>query len=374
VLIWQRGGCSGSIARIVRREIRDHIRGNPVARRSRYPLGQRLLRLLLAPRSFASFILAYLLLDLAAVDAEGISRLLDARWLPRWSGNGVVAAHALLSNVPSFLVTVQVGVLGVISLALALITLIANRDDGQADIQVYYHESMFFEISASCIALLAVLCVQFLWPLQFLYHLLGGGSSSLFFKIVLLCVHISWLCVNLAGLAYFIEVTFRFVQRGSRETMRERYTANVALPAMMRRHLWRRVYAMAGDELLGSDYGARPRQLPCAHMGHVYEHAIVEVRRTVRGGVEIADVRTSLLRWALTRWTQRCMEVDPAIAARAAAGNGDLGPLLFFPPRKGLRVTGEVILCQRRGGVPLTFWELRAIRFAFRFKKWSDDA
>ena len=138
-----------------------------------------------------------------------------------------------------------------ISLALALITIIAQREGSSTDINVYYHEFFAFDVVASCIALVAVLCIQLLWPSHLILHRLGFGTDLQVFKFGLLGVHLLWLVLNLAGLAHFIATTFGFVQQSERERLRERYTANVVLPRDMAERLRQQLYRMARNELIG---------------------------------------------------------------------------------------------------------------------------
>jgi hypothetical protein len=147
----------------VRREVRQHMRENAAARRSRYPLIQSVLRNVLSTSSFVRFAIAYLLLDGLVVATEVFSAHAVPTWLPHWTsqaGPPSVDIKGLITNVSSYLISTQVGVLGVVSIALALVTLIAQRDASSTDVQVYYHESLSFEIVASSVALLAVLCAQ----------------------------------------------------------------------------------------------------------------------------------------------------------------------------------------------------------------------
>lgn len=153
----------------------------------------------------------------------------------------------MLLNVSSYLLGAQVGVLGVLSLALALVTLIAQRESSSTDVKVYYHESLAFEIVASCVALMAVLCAQLLWPAQFLLHRLGFGTELLVFKFGLLGIHIGWLLLNLVGLAHFIATTFGFVQQSAREALRERYTVNIVQGREMTSRLRHQLYWLGGD-------------------------------------------------------------------------------------------------------------------------------
>jgi hypothetical protein len=103
------------------------------------------------------------MLNLAFVTAEILTALFVPEILPKWTAwvNGQTPdTKALILNVSSYLIGVQVGSLGIISLALALVTLIAQNEGASTDVQLYYHESQATEVVGSCIALLVILCIQ----------------------------------------------------------------------------------------------------------------------------------------------------------------------------------------------------------------------
>lgn len=203
----------------------------------------------------------------------------------------------MLLNVSSYLLGAQVGVLGVLSLALALVTLIAQRESSSTDVKVYYHESLAFEIVASCVALMAVLCAQLLWPAQFLLHRLGFGTELLVFKFGLLGIHIGWLLLNLVGLAHFIATTFGFVQQSAREALRERYTVNIVQGREMTSRLRHQLYGLAAIELVG--YDADERGLPSAMFGSdLGDPHTIEIHTTLKRPAALHDVRMIWVGWA----------------------------------------------------------------------------
>ena len=127
---WGKGGWTGSVNRWVRREVREQLRDNPAARRARYNLGHRTFRRFFSIGTFGRFVGIYLLIDLLFVAAEALSTSLVLSGLPSWTASGsppAIDIKALLLNASSYLISAQVGLLGVISLALALVTLIAQR-------------------------------------------------------------------------------------------------------------------------------------------------------------------------------------------------------------------------------------------------------
>src|SRR5260370_38480059 len=126
---WQRGGWSGRLNRWVRREVREQLRDNLVARRARYGLVHRAFRHFFSIRTFGKFVGLYLIVDLAFLAVETLTVRYAPGWLPLWTASGSAPnpdIKSLVLNVSSYLVSTQVGILGGISLALALVTLIVR--------------------------------------------------------------------------------------------------------------------------------------------------------------------------------------------------------------------------------------------------------
>lgn len=361
---WKRGGWTGSLNGWVRREIREHFRENPIARRARYSFGLRILHRLFDNASFLWCVALYTLFVLMIGLAEVGVAAYAPRWVPGWSGTEI---KQFLTNVTSYLISAQVSALGVVSIAIGLVTIIAQRENASTDVQVYYHESLSFGLVASSIGLLTVLCAQLLWPVQFVVHLLGYGTALLFFKALLTTVHLGWMLLNLTGLAHFVGTTLAFVQQKARERQRERYTANVVVPVEMWTRLRESLFLMAGPEFVKE---ACPRAdssapEPTVYLGIDFSGAgAIEIPLKPRKGVVLADVRVELVRWAVCRWLKRSM------AERNEQVRGlTQEPMLLFPPRLDEAPQQEKGLCRRRGGVPLTRAEHLAIRYAFKFRR-----
>jgi hypothetical protein len=123
--------------------------------------------------------------------------------LPGWTPPEIKSP---LKDIASYLIAAQVGILGIVSVAIGIVTLISRRDDRSStntDVRLYYMESLAYEVVLSGAALLIVLCVQLLWPTQFFTHLVHFGGADLVFKTVLTAFHLSWLLLNLAVFAQF---------------------------------------------------------------------------------------------------------------------------------------------------------------------------
>lgn len=365
---WKRGGWTGSLNGWVRREIQEHTRLNPVARRTRYSFGMRALHRIFDSGSFWWFVATYALVCVATGLAEISAAAYVPHWIPPWSGN---ETKQFLTNVTGFLITAQVSSLGVVSIAIGLITIIAQRENAATDVKVYYHESLAFGLVASSIALLAVLCIQLLWPIQFATHWLGYGTELLFFKVLLTAAHLAWIILNLAGLAHFVATTLAFVQQKAREGLRERYSTNVMLPFDMRRRLREHLFLGAGPQFVSKAWTSSPvRQNPVVYLGTDFNRAgEVEVPVTHPSKV-LEDVRMRWIEWVVCRWLGRC--ANAPVQARQGGGLAH-DTLLLFPAKLDVSTEQDLGLCRRRGGVPLTRLEKFVIRWAFKYRRKRDE-
>ncbi len=360
---WKLGGRTGSLRKRVRYEVRNHIRSNPVARNERYHIGLKTLRKFLGERSFGSFITIYIFIDLAVGLGEAIlsvfCNVLPQPWTPTLQFQ---RAAATIQDVSGSLLTVQIGMLGVVSLALALVTLIAQNDNSSMDVRVYYHEALAFELVASGIALLVVMCVQLFWPVQAILQQLGLEVGSPVFKASLLGVHFFWLIFNLCGTAHFIATTLGFVQQSEREKIRRRYTVNFVLPRDLTNRLRDHFYTHEMPSLLlpGSTcsvfFG-----IPNPSQGEV------ELNKRVLHPISLYDVRVIWVKWVLLRWEKRCSE-------NPNTSTGFIGPTVWFTPVMGRTISENIDWCQRSGGVPFNKIELFVLKHSFRFKRVSKHA
>lgn len=353
---WRKGGWSGSIRAHARRMAHAQLAESRSLHRIRYGFGQQMARRLFSIRTFGGFIGLYVLINLIFGMIEIASTHLAPSWLPVMvPGNPDLAieVEALMLDVSSYLLGAQIGLLGVISLSLTLVTLIAQKEGSSTDIQLYYHESMALELVASCVALAVVLCVQFVWPLQLLLHHIGLGAGVQLFKLVLFSLHLFWLLVNLCVAAYFILTTFRFVQQSAREKFRDRYTAYVILPRDLERYLCTQLYTSGGQNVPGLSFGITPPQAAIAEEEHRFSHPVT-----------IHDVRMRWVHWVARRWWTRSLKASPQIQNLPENAR----PRLCFVPSMDEQLNGVVAWCRRVGGEPLTALERIVLRRAFRFR------
>ena len=372
---WSLGGWTGSVNKWVRREVRTHFRENSIARRSRYRFVHRFLRFFFSIGTFGRFVGLYVVLDMAIVLTEGAMSAFTPDLLLNWvEPSSAPILKEFLRNVASYLITAQVGVLGVISIALALVTLIAQRESSSTDVKVYYHESFAFEVVASSIALLAVLCAQLFWPAQTILLWLGLDFELPVFEAGLLGFHLAWLLVNLAGLAHFISTTFGFVQQSERESLRQRYTANVVQPLVMIQRLRAQLYAQANSELDGGTEDPQERK-PNASFGFDFGTPYdTELTSVFSRPTALYDVRMNWVRWVLRRWAARCSDAATNDSGSGHDGFARQSPNLCFTPNMDRPLSGKVAWCRRRGGVPLSWIEKFVLRRAFSFRRTGEDA
>jgi hypothetical protein len=356
---WNQGGTTGSIRRWVRREVRRHRVENTALTKARYSYGLRLLRRLLGERSFLNFLLLYAAFDIAAVAVEMATSTFGMNLFPLWSVT-TLELKGLLKDATSYFISAQVGVLGVVSIAVGLVTLIAQRDNSPNDVQIYYRESLAHEVVASSIALLLVLSVQILWPAQFSLHRMGGGDSNAIFKIGLTSLHLSWLTMNLFAMAHFVTASLRFVQPGERQTIRKQYSANHVIPQDMTDRLRSAIYSNGSEGLFSGD--DRSPQ-PMIFFGHELAGVgSTEIEDSFEKPVLLYDVRMRLLRWVLSRWWQRCCRLG-------MMGTPTRKPAVIFKPSFTQKLRGNSAWFRREGGTPFSSFERFLVRRSFRFRR-----
>ncbi|WP_242165231.1 hypothetical protein [Lysobacter sp. M15] len=367
----------GSLNRCAHGIVRGHLRANAAANAVKRSALHRWLRGAFTARTFWRFLGVYFVLTLVLITVEyGVAHV-PAGAIPDWVpvSRFPPDAKSIVLNVSGFMIAAQVGALGVISIALALVTIIAQRDSFSTDVQVYYHESMAFEVVASCLALLVVFCLQLLWPLQYLLHYFVDSRDALLFKLILLGVHTFWLIFNLAALAHFARTTLRFVQQSSRQMMRKQYTASVSAPREMHQRIRQQVYEAGG--LILSESMHRPREGESPHyvafgIGFFDGSGVTEINSRFRRKTALHDVRMAWVLWVARRWAKRWEGLQQAQGAEPPATRWHY-PRLTFALELDRPLLGSAHWCVRSGGDPLRPIERFVLRCAFRFGAVKDE-
>jgi hypothetical protein len=350
----------------VKHELRNLLRENSTLREARYPLPRRLLGRLLVNRSIGQFLVAYALILLTALVIEWAGNRYFPEWLPGYYGSG---ARDFLKDVASYLIAAQIGILAIVSVAVAVVTLLSERNDGSAvntDIRLYYFESYSYELAISGVALLIVLTLQLFWPLQHLLHMAGLGGRDYAFKLAMTGLHALWFTFNLFLFLQFITTTLRFVEPSTRERLRERYSANEIIPRDVERRLMRALYYSAPTQTFGKDVLSEGPNIAFGYSLGLGDAPTPEVVTIFRGTRQLYDVRLGPLEWVLRRWHGR-IRSSPRQRQRFGepSWNGQLSITANFDD--GLSGRREWVL--RRDGVPLGSFEKWVIRRCFRFAR-----
>jgi hypothetical protein len=362
-------GSFGSLRAQVKREMRDLSRDNPTLRRSRYSVLRRVLRASIVDRSMGRFLGLYLIALLLALVCEwGLNRYAPSL-LPGYIGG---APRDFLKDVGSYLIAAQIGILAIVSVAVGVVTLLSDRQNGSSvntDIRLYYVESYSYELAASGIALLVVLTLQLFWPLQHILHVLGFGGRDYSFKLALAALHALWFTFNLTLFLQFITTTLRFVEPSSREILRERYSANEVIPQDAEKRLMRALYYMAPSQMFGKQALSEGPNIAFGHGMGLGDSRVSEVTTTFSGPTRLVDVRLKPLRWVLRRWQSRLRK--RATPSRQRFGEPRWNAQLTIQPNFDEVLDRRCELVLRQDGVPLTRFEKWIIRRCFHFKRVS---
>jgi hypothetical protein len=359
-------GLFGSLRGQVKHDIRDLARDNRTLRQARYSVPRRWLGSLIVNRSITQFLALYALVLLVALLCEWAGNRYAPSLLPGYVGQ---APRDFLKDIGSYLIAAQIGILAIVSVAVGVVTLLSERNDGSSvntDIRLYYVESYSYELAISGIALLVVLTFQLFWPSQHVLHVLGLGGRDYSFKLALASLHALWFTFNLFLFLQFIMTTLRFVEPSTRERLRERFSANEVIPRDARRRIMRALYYTAPQQMFGKDALSEGPNIGFGHGLGLGDAPAPEITTVFSHPMRLVDVRLKPLRWVLRRW-QRRVRKGPRNRERYGqpAWNGQLTISANFDEVYDGRL--EWVL--RREGVALTVLEKWIIRRCFRFKR-----
>lgn len=357
-------GLWGSLSADVELIIRNLQRDNVTLRRSRYPFSRRLLGITIVGRTVSQYLCIYLGLLIAALSAQwALGKYLSCDFFP----DSDLLDPGFIKDVTSYLLAGQIGVLAIVSVAIAVVTLLSDSSDGAAvntNVRLYYVESYAYELTIGGVALLLVLSFQFFWPLQRIAAIRQLGGPDGWVRLILTLLHTGWFCVNLHLFLQFLVTTLRFVEPSTREKLRERYTANEILPRDAKIRLKRAMYNELSKQLFGVDVMSTGPQVMFGHPGLTSEQIAVELKETFRTPTRLVDVRTRPLRWAISRWRKRAARklttLEPSRQPRWTH-------YLALPSNFDGVYDGVCDIILRRGDVALTALEKWVIRRSLKF-------
>jgi hypothetical protein len=359
-------GLLGSLRAQIRHDIRSLSRDNRTLRQARYSAPRRLLGGLIVNRTISQFLVLYALVLLVVLLSEWAGNRYFHSLLPGYTGQ---APRDFLKDIGSYLIAAQIGILAIVSVAVAVVTLLSERNDGSSvntDIRLYYVESYSYELAISGVALLVVLTLQLFWPSQHILHVLGLGGRDYTFKLALASLHALWFTFNLFLFLQFITTTLRFVEPSTRERLRERYSANEVIPRDAGKRIMRALYYTAPQQMFGKDVLSEGPSIGFGHSLGLGDASTPEITTVFSRPMRLVDVRLKPLQWVLRRWQHR---VRKAPRSRPRFGQPAWNGQLTISANFDEIYDGRSDWVQRRGGVPLTGPERWIIKRCFRFKR-----
>jgi hypothetical protein len=361
---WPKSGLRGSLRSRANAEVREQLRTNDALQRNRYSLGVRLLARWLGGHSIGWFLLRYGIIAIAIVALEIAVARYAPTFLPDWAAPRD-SLWGFIKDADSYFLATQVTLIGLIfPIAVGMVTLIIQRQQASnttAHIQIYYSESLAYGVGASGIGLTIILVVQTIWPLQFVIHRLGLGTSNLIFKIALVGIHCIWLVLNGAAIWHFLAASLDFVQPERRAALRKRYSTRIAIPLSLYDDLMRTFYHNAAGELLPQ---VSKEEGPLIFLGYgKILDGQPEVQRDVWPSSRLSDVWMRPLSVALSLWWRRTVKRD------LHKMRGPQRVSVAFERSILADAHGTVTLARRRGGAPFTAFERWLIRGSFRYER-----
>jgi len=342
-------------------DVLELIRENPTLRRARYGLARRLLRRWIVDRPLRALLAAYGVLMGGLVLIEWAA----SRFVPSLLHGDANADF--LKDTAGFLLATQVGILVVLTVAISVVTLLAQKDDGSAvntDVRLYYFESYAYELGTSSIMLSVVLVVQLFWPIQPVVTVIAGARSVANFMVSATIIHAAWLILNLCLFLRFINTTLRFVEPQSRAGMRKRYSANEIIPRDVTRRLLSSYYGNLPVYIFDTDEAQKGPLISFGMPLMSDQRPAIEISRSFKAPSRLVDVWLLPLGLALRPWQQRTKEQsNPGNRLLQSVWHGHLAFLTDFASVHEEK--SELVV--RVGGVPLTRLERVLIGASFRF-------
>lgn len=356
-----------SLRRRINGELADLRRRNAVLRAARYAWPVRLLRFLAGDRGLGRYLFDYLALALVLAAGQlALARLQPGILPPTLDPD----AAGTLKDIGSYLLGGQLTVLGVVAVAVSVVTLLAQRTEGasaRTEIRLYYVESFAYELATGGVALAIVLALQLFWPLQVALTVIFGDADLVASETLLTVVHTVWLAVNLALFFQFLMTTLRFVEPSARMRLREQYAASAVLPHDVHRRLLPHLYVQLADPILGKASAATGPHLSVGFARRSFPDAIPQVTRRFRRSMQLVDIWERPLAWAMRSWAARVRRREAPQSQPLMSGRS-YGNRVVISAFAGETFKHDRPLVLVTGPIALSWWERRLIAFSLRFR------
>jgi hypothetical protein len=361
-------GFFGSLRAHVRFEVNDLARRNKTLRQVRSGLLRRSLIAVVRGIRLYELIALYVSVDVICAAAEWWVTTKLPRLLPDW---GTFDLHQFLKDADSYLIAGQVGILGIVAVAVGIVTLLSQRDDrssATSDVRLYYSESLAYEVVTSGVALLVVLFVQLFWPLQFALRLIQGRGQDPTFELILTVLHALWMVANVLLFYQFMRTTLSFVEPDARIRMRDRYTADTALPRDIAKRLLQAFYMSAPQAIFGKETLSEGPSIQFGFGRYFVAQGATEIETRFAKPSRLADVRMRLLSVALGSWRRRVRNANKA-AKPSPMGARKWDGEVIIPISFDSYLDGPTAWVLREGEVALSWWERQLVKRSFRFAR-----
>jgi hypothetical protein len=343
-------------------DVRDLVSGNATLKAARYSWPVRHFRKWITGTSLGGWLATYVAAAIIVMCMEALMK----HYIPAWT---VLPSNTpdsdLFRDIAGYFITAQVGLLAVLTVAVSVVTLLSEKDEGvsqNTDVRLYYVQSYTGEVSTSGVALLIVLVVQVFWPLLNIIHSIFPAVDEQSTERALTASHGVWLVLNLALFLRFIRTTLDFVVAGNRAQMRKRYVATEIVPASVFARLFA-VYLQAIPTQILGKLAVDDGPYVTAGTGLIEpEQSSTVLQVEIAAPAVVSDVFLRPLGWVIRRWYRRSLEP-------AGTGHQRRRTIhLALPMATGATFTGRTDLLLQNGGAPITRLEQWLVRRSFRLK------
>lgn len=356
----------GSIRKTARAEVRRLQAQNSTLRDARNPLWLRILGPLTTNRSLfrllAGFGLVWSLLVFAGLF---LTFDMPAQLAPLAEDFGRTDT---VRNLLSYMLGAQATMVGLIfPLALGMVTLIVQRDEGaatNADVQLYYDQSLAYAVGTSGITLAIALVIALFGPEATVLDLAGRAAVAWSISAAVLIILGIWLLVNMLVTWQFLILSLSFINPKYRAAARRRFVSARVIPRHLAGLLSQHCYLKIDETLSSRGNAPMPFIMAGAAEGGRGEREIMTHFRQQR---ELIDVRLLPLRLGVRLWAWRCRR------AKLEISTNKYDWMLGFAGPLDRRLRGDALLCRRQGGVELNAIERWLIRAALVFGAPTDE-
>ena len=253
-------------------------------------------------------------------------------------------------------------------IVIAFVTLLLQRrHSAKSILHIYLHDSAGIGSGLSALFLLILMALQYLCLTLIRVE---TGISWLF-------VDGFWFLANLGLTSFFLYRTFEFVRSPRRAEIVRRYATNVTWPQELREHLASHFFVSAVREKLlpGPDYSSEAEEkVPSVWLGPSgLSIGVPTVEILVPPDSRLIDIRFRFLKWSTTLWLRRAfrggLTKEKESSKPLLFRYHNETPVLLYPVDPGSTYSGNTVVCQVIGSVPVSWVERLFIRWAFKFRR-----